>query len=204
MIMYFYQMEQLRKVINAITPISEADFELITPAIKQEKVKRKANLLQQGQVCANIYYLVSGFFRMFYVDLQGNEINCRFTAEDSFMVDFQSFLTQNPSRYYWQAMQDSELLVFNYKDVQRIYEQSAAWERFGRLMAEHVYQVLNARVEMLQFLSPEERYANILTTRPELISQVSQFHLSSYLGVKPESLSRIRRRSLQKNNSEVK
>ena len=190
-------MEQLRKVIDAISPVSDADFKLLSSIIKKIKIKKKVNLLEQGQVCSNIYFLTGGFFRMFYLDMQGNEINCRFTADGNFMVDFQSFLIQKPSRYCWQAMQDSELLVFNYKDVQRVYRESAVWERFGRLMAEHVYQTLNERVEMLQFLSPEERYAHILATRPELINQVSQFQLSSYLGVKPESLSRIRKRSLQ-------
>ena len=65
-------------------------------------------------------------------------------------------------------------------------------------MAEHVYQQLNERVEMLLFMKPEERYRHLFHTNPELFTQVSQFHLSSYLGIKPESLSRLRKRIYKK------
>ncbi|RKR84077.1 CRP-like cAMP-binding protein [Mucilaginibacter gracilis] len=186
-------MERLKAVINEISPMSPEDFDLLKPGIKVS-VKKKSNLLEQGDVCKNICFVTKGFFRMFYVDLEGNEINNRFTGADNFIVDFQSFLTQMPSRYYWQAMQDSEVLIFSYKEVQRLYARSPAWEKFGRLVAERVYLQLNERVEMFQFMSPQQRYEHLLSTRPELFNQISQFHMSSYLGVKPESLSRLRKR----------
>ena len=131
---------------------------------------------------------------MFYVDLEGNEISNRFTEANNFMVDFQSFLTQKPSRYYWQAMQDSQVLAFPFHEVQRLYASSVAWQKLGRLITERVYLELNERVEMLQFMSPEQRYQNLMDTRTELFNQISQFHMASYLGIKPESLSRLRKR----------
>ena len=115
---------------------------------------------------------------MFYVDYEGNEINCRFTGEHHFMVDFQSFIIQKPSNYFRQAMQDSELLAFSYHDVEDLYAKSNAWRHFGRKMEEFVYMQLNERVEMFQFLSPEQRYQNLLENHPELFNKVSQFHLS--------------------------
>lgn len=190
-------MERLKALINSILPMSSEDLNLLKPAITV-LVKKKVNLLEQGDVCKNIYFITKGFFRMFYVDLDGNEINNRFTEADNFIVDFQSFLTQKPSRYYWQAMQDSEVLTFSFKEVQKLYETSPVWEKFGRLVAERVYLQLNERVEMFQFMSPQQRYEHLLATRPELFNQISQFQLSSYLGVKPESLSRLRKRILHK------
>ena len=190
-------MERLKAVINAITPMSREDLDLLSPGILVS-VEKKSNLLEQGEVCKNICFVTKGFFRMFYVDMEGNEINNRFTAADNFIVDFQSFLTQTPSRYYWQAMQDSEVLTFSFKDVQKLYATSTAWATFGRLIAERVYMQLNERVEMFQFMSPQQRYEYLLSTRPELFSQITQFHLSSYLGVKPESLSRLRKRLINK------
>jgi len=190
-------MERLKAVINAITPMSREDLDLLSPGILVS-VEKKSNLLEQGEVCKNICFVTKGFFRMFYVDMEGNEINNRFTAADNFIVDFQSFLTQTPSRYYWQAMQDSEVLTFSFKDVQKLYATSPAWATFGRLIAERVYMQLNERVEMFQFMSPQQRYEYLLSTRPELFSQITQFHLSSYLGVKPESLSRLRKRLINK------
>ena len=191
-------MERLIGHINSILPMSTEDLALLTPLCFELSIKKKANLLVQGDVCKNIYFLTKGFFRMYYIDLEGNEINTRFTQEDNFMVDFQSFLTQKPSRYYWQAMEDSTVLAFAFKDVQRLYASSSSWQKFGRLVAERVYLQLNERVEMLQFMSPEQRYVYLLETRPELFNQISQFHMASYLGIKPESLSRLRKRLLKK------
>jgi len=191
-------MERLIGHINSILPMSTEDLALLTPLCFELSIKKKANLLVQGDVCKNIYFLTKGFFRMYYIDLEGNEINTRFTQEDNFMVDFQSFLTQKPSRYYWQAMEDSTVLAFAFKDVQRLYASSSSWQKFGRLVAERVYLQLNERVEMLQFMSPEQRYVYLLETRPELFNQISQFQMASYLGIKPESLSRLRKRLLKK------
>lgn len=191
-------MERLIGHINSILPMSIEDLALLTPLRFELSIKKKANLLVQGDVCKNIYFLTKGFFRMYYIDLEGNEINTRFTQEDNFMVDFQSFLTQKPSRYYWQAMEDSTVLAFAFKDVQRLYASSSSWQKFGRLIAERVYLQLNERVEMLQFMSPEQRYVYLLETRPELFNQISQFQMASYLGIKPESLSRLRKRLLKK------
>lgn len=191
-------MNTLKSLINVMVSMSETDFELLDKITSAMQVKKGAYLLEQGQICRHIFFLEKGFFRMYYVDPKGNQINYRFTGEGNFFVDFQSFLTQKPSGYYWQAMQDAQVLAFKYRDVQTIYQQSCNWERFGRLMAEQVYQQMNLRVEMMQFLTPEQRYVRLLETQPELFNQVSNFHLSSYLGIKPESLSRIRKRLLKK------
>ncbi len=191
-------MNALKSLINSMVPMSDADFELLDKITLAMQVKKGGYLLEQGKICKHIFFLEKGFFRMYYVDPKGNQINYRFTNEGNFLVDFQSFLTQKPSGYYWQAMQDAQVLAFKYSDVQTMYQQSRNWEHFGRLMAEQVYQQMNARVEMMQFLTPEQRYGHLLETQPELFNQVSNFHLSSYLGIKPESLSRIRKRLLKK------
>jgi len=191
-------LEHITQVIKRIGPMPEAELELLSPIVQSRQVKKHDFLLKEGEVCRNVYFLTNGFLRMFYVDDDGNEINYRFTDQNNFLVDFQSFLTQKPSHFYWQAMRDAELFALSYQDIQNVYAASPAWNNFGRLMAEHVYLQLNERVEMLLFMSPEERYKFLLDTKPELFTQVSQFHLSSYMGIKPESLSRLRKRLLKK------
>jgi CRP-like cAMP-binding protein len=191
-------MDQLKNFINSISPIPDEEYELIIPIINRIEVKKNTNLLEQGQVCKNVYFVESGLFRMLYVDYEGNEINCHFAMENEFMVDFQSFLTQKPAKYSWRTMQDSTVIALKYDDIHRLYNQSRAWEKFGRLMAEHVYQQLNEREEMLHFQSPEQRYQSLLDSRPDLFNLVSQYHLSSYIGIKPESLSRLRKRLLKR------
>lgn len=193
--------EAIIRAIRSIMPMEDKDMELLLAILETKQVKKHEFLLKEGEVCRHVYFLTSGFFRMFYIDHDGNEINYRFTGPNHFFVDFQSVLTQKPSHFYWQAMQDSGLLVLPYRQVREAYAASPAWNQFGRLMAEQVYLQLNERVEMLLFMKPEERYQYLLATRPELFEQVSQFHLSSYMGVKPESLSRLRKRLMKKKVS---
>ena len=190
--------DTFKETICSIIQMSSLDFELLLPLLKKRTVKKQDYILREGEVCKDLFFLINGFVRMYYIDFDGNEINYRFTGKSNFFVDFQSFLTQKPSRYYWQAMQDSELFILPYKDVQQIYHTSPAWNNFGRLMAEHVYLQLNERVDMLLFMKPEERYLYLLTKQPYLFNQVSQSHLSSYMGIKPESLSRLRKRLSEK------
>ena len=135
---------------------------------------------------------------MYYVGADGHEVNYRFAGANGFLTDFQSFLTQQPSRYAWQAVRAAEVLALPHALVQRLYQESPAWERVGRLMAERVYQQLNERVELLQFYPPTQRYEYVQQHYPELLTQISQAQLASYLGVQPESLSRIRHRLSQK------
>jgi len=187
-------MKLLRAFIDSLSPVPEEDFALLLPHVGFQTLAKGAHLLEAGQVCRAVFFVNTGFFRLYYVGPDGHEVNCRFAGAAGFLTDYQSFLTQQPSRYNWQALQAAEVLVLPYALVQRLYQESPAWDRFGRLMAERVYQQLNERVELLQFYTPAQRYQYVQQHHPELLTQVSQAQLASYLGVQPESLSRIRHR----------
>lgn len=186
--------DAFKKITTSIGLVPEQELVRLVTAASRQQVRKGDFLLQEGQVCQHIYFLEKGFMRMYYLDPDGNEINYRFAEAPNFFVDYQSFLTQKPSRYYWQAMQDVEVMAFSTELVQQSYQHSPLWNNFGRLMAERAYLMMNERVEMLQFLTPEQRYQYILKTYPDLPTKISQAHLASYLGIKPESLSRIRHR----------
>ncbi len=192
-------MQQLNTFINAILTTPNNEFKLLERIITRLTLQKKEFFLQKNKICKSIAFVNSGSLRMYYVDLQSNEINCRFTLENNFMVDYQSFLQQKPSNYYWQAMENTELLLMQYDAVQQLYKQSAHWEKFGRLIAESVYLQVNARIEMIQFYTPEQRYNLLLQQQPQLFHRFSQFQLSSYLGIKPQSLSRIRKRIISRH-----
>jgi CRP-like cAMP-binding protein len=174
--------------------LQQHEFELIIPHLFSKSYAKGELILRENEVCDKIFFLNKGFVRMYYIDSNGNEINYRFTDSGNFFVDFQSFLTKKPSRFYWEAMQKSEVITISYQVTQEIYKTSDTWNIFGRLMAERVYLQLNERVEMLLFMQPEERYTQMLQKYPDIINQVPQLHIASYLGIKPETLSRIRKR----------
>lgn len=186
-----------QQAVSAIAPMLPEDFENVLPFLKRKTVKKGELILQEERVCRNVFFLSNGFVRMYYLDNKGKEINYRFTGSGNFFVDFQSFLTQKPSRYFWEAIKEAKILYISFESVQHIYQLYPNWNYFGRRMTEHVYLQLNERVEMLLFMNPEERYRHILNTNAGLI-KVSLLHLSSYLGIKPESLSRIRKRLSRK------
>lgn len=191
-------MDQLKTVITSFVPMPDEEYDLILPIINRMEVKKDTDLLEQGQICKHVYFIESGFFRMFYVDYKGNEINSRFGKPDDFLVDFASFITKKPALYHWRAMEDSKIIALEHEEVERLYNSSPSWSKFGRLIAESGYLLIIDREEMLHFQTPEERYKTILKKEPHLFQLVSQNHLSSYIGIKPESLSRLRKRILGK------
>lgn len=187
-------MNALKFYLQSIVAMSGEELSLIDTIAVNIQLSRHSKLLEAGQVCKHVYFVTKGLFRMYYVDNEGNEINRRFTWENGFAVDFQSFLTQQPSQYYITALKDAEVIAIKYTDLQAAYDKSKSWERLGRLMAERGYRQVNERIELMQFRTPEQRYQYIVNTHPELLSRISLAHLSSYLGIRPESLSRLRKR----------
>lgn len=184
----------LRAYVQAVAPVSAADWALLAAIAVPATYPKNGFLQVPGQVCGAVAFVAKGLFRLYYPDASGHEVNARFAAENEFIVDYHSFLSQQPGRYACQALEPAEVLLLPYAGVQRLYRQSAAWDHFGRLMAEQVYRQVMERVEALQFLSPEQRYAQVLAARPPWLARISQAQLASYLGVQPESLSRIRHR----------
>lgn len=191
-------MDQLKTVITSIVPMPDEDYDLILPIINRLDIKKDTDLLKQGEVCRHVYFIESGFFRMFYVDYKGNEINSRFGKTNDFVVDFASFITKKSALYHWRAMEDSKVIALAHEEVEKMYNTSPYWSKFGRLIAEASYLYIINREEMLHFQTPEERYATVLKNEPHLFQKISQNQLSSYIGIKPESLSRLRKRILGK------
>ncbi|PZR08744.1 MAG: Crp/Fnr family transcriptional regulator, partial [Flavobacterium psychrophilum] len=89
-------MDRIKAVITSFVPMPDEEYELMLSLINRMAIKKDDDLLQQGEVCRYVYFIESGFFRMFYVDYKGNEINCRFGKPDEFVVDFASFITRIP------------------------------------------------------------------------------------------------------------
>ncbi|MEJ0057669.1 MAG: cyclic nucleotide-binding domain-containing protein [Bacteroidota bacterium] len=152
------EIEALVGVITSITPMKASDLDLFYPIIKKKEIKKRDFLFKKGEVCKNMHFVTAGYFRMFYNDRSDKEINYKFIDKNK----FRDRLSELPDpeavpHTYCQAMRDSELLVWSYEDVHRTYAASPAWNNFGRLVAENVFLQLNERIEIFQFLTPEQR-----------------------------------------------
>lgn len=186
------QAQQFKIWLKENFDMNEKDCQHFEPFLKIKKLDKKDQYLKTGQVCSNMAFVNKGAFRLFY-NKDGVEINNYFFLENEFVVSFSSFINQTPSLYTIEALEESEIVYFDYDVVTNSYDKSHKWERFGRIMAERSFQVTIDRVEDFQFRNAEQRYLKLLEQRPEWFQRIPLYHIASFLGIKRESLSRLRK-----------
>ncbi len=189
--------EKFKTWLKQINFLTNTDCTMFEPFLQIKKIDAKQYFLREGNVCREMGFINSGCFRVFYLS-DGKEINTQFLFEDGFVVDYDSFLQEKQSRYFIQALDDTEIVVFNLTALQNAYYQSKNWERFGRIMAEHSYQLTTQRVESFLFLNGEQRYLDLLKNQPHIFDRIPLYHIASYLGLERESLSRLRKKIASK------
>lgn len=193
------KLEYLKKILNGIGDLSDDDISMSLPFWNKKIIKKNDYFNQQNIVCKDLGIIVKGIFRIYYYDDEsGEEKNIFFFSEDQFVVSFRSFVFQHPCRYFIEALEDSEIIYISYEKLQNLYESHKNWERFGRMLAEHFFNNSQVRTEELLFLSHEERYLNLIAEHPNILQRINAYHIASFLGIKNQSLSRIRKRLLSK------
>jgi CRP-like cAMP-binding protein len=194
--------EQLATAIRKLVPCSEeqlAQFFLIAkPEVKHFKAKQF--VLKEGEVCRHLNFVISGLMRYFYI-VDGEEVTGQFFFENGWYADLGSFLSEQPSRQNIQTIENSVLVQISKANLYELYEKEPVFERFGRLLAEYSFLGIRGRYEKFSLLTPEEHYLRLITERPKVIERVPLKYIASFLGIKPESLSRIRKRLFDERKS---
>ncbi|WP_046246453.1 Crp/Fnr family transcriptional regulator [Hymenobacter terrenus] len=185
--------EGLYKQLQSLIPLTDDDFAAFAVVLQPVQLRKKELLLREGEVCRSVAYVERGCLRYFY-NVAGEEHTGQFFFEGDWYTDYDSFLDQKPSAQYIQALEPTQAWLLSRPDLYRLYEERPVFERFGRLMAEQAYRGSKARGAAFLNQTPTERYEQLVRNRPQLVQRVSQRLLASYLGIKPESLSRIRAR----------
>ncbi len=181
--------------IKSIISLNLAEENAFLQILEVKIFKKKEFLLQEGKICNKITFLNSGCMRLFY-NIEGEERTIQFFFNDSWYTDYASFLTGQLSTENLQALEDSEVVQFKKEDLYKLYQIMPIFERVGRIFAENAYLNVYQLYQMKTNEEPEIRYLNLLKTRPELVQHIPQHYIASYLGIKPETLSRIRKRIL--------
>ena len=148
-----------------------------------------ANALQQ-----EIGFVYKGLIRAFYVDDKGNEITVNFVQENRYATHYSSFISRTPSKYYFQCIEPTILVNLSYEHIQAGYNKYPNIERYGRLVAEAVLKFQQKRIESFLFETAEQRYLDFIQENPDLFNRISLSHLSSFLGIERQSLTRIRQK----------
>lgn len=187
------EFELFKNWLKHVSFLTEEDCSLFESYLKTKQLHAKEHFLTEGKTCQEIGFVNHGSFRTYYLS-DDKEINTRFVFENDFVVDYDSFLEAKPSKYFIEALEDSEIVTFDLRALLNAYHQSHNWERFGRLMAEQSYKLTTKRVESFLFLDGEQRYLDLLKNEPQIFDRIPLYHIASYLGMERESLSRLRKK----------
>jgi CRP-like cAMP-binding protein len=187
--------EALLTVIHYFVPLTPAEEDLIAHLFVAEELPKGGFFLRQGEVSRKVAFIVEGVFHNFR-NRDGQEHTFYFGREQEFIGDYSSFLPAKPAVHAIQALEPARLLSISYDNLQRLYREVHAGERFGRLVAEMLFVDVLGQLTSFYEETPEERYARFVRTYPDLQRRVPQYYIASYVGVKPQSLSRIRSRAL--------
>lgn len=179
--------------LHFYTPLQVDEIQRIVTEVPIKTLKKGSLLLREGQLVQACYYVFKGCVREYYL-VDGEEKTSEFYLEGDSMSDDLSKIERKPSRKYWECLEDTTLSVFTHAQEEKMFHLFPRIESLCRIETEKKLGQFRELMAFYRAASPEERYLNLLQTRPNLLTRVPQYQLASYLGVKPESLSRIRGR----------
>src|SRR5690606_30583732 len=189
-------MEMLLEAVRAYTPINEEEGAHFHAFFSRKTYKKNAVLLKEGEVAHELFFIVKGTLRQYFINEKGAERTCNFAFEQEFVTDLESFSKQTKSATHITALEPTECLVITCKDVVACMANSTAASAFFNRLVELVALQNVGRIKSLLSQSPEQQFEELIQAKPQSLQRVPQRYIAQYLGIAPESLSRIRKRML--------
>jgi CRP-like cAMP-binding protein len=184
----------LISALRAIVPIAPAEEELVRASVTTVHYPSRSMMLQEGEISQCLYFVVKGCARCAINCPTGEDISCYFASEGEWIGVYESFLTGEPSQYFMQALEDCEFLMVDRMGMETLFNRLRNGQMLGRRLAEGLFVNTIERLTDFYRYTPEERFRKFLEEQPHLANRIPQNCLASYIGVKPQSLSRIKRR----------
>lgn len=170
------------------------DLEFLESGLSVSELNAKHYYIHANALQHQIGFVYKGLVRSYYVDANGDDITVKFIRENSYATDYTAFIGRTPSKYYFQCIEPTVFVNLSYDHIQEGYDRFPTIERYGRLIAEQVLVLQQKRIEGFLFETAEERYLDFINENPDLFNRVSLSHLSTYLGIERQSLTRIRKK----------
>ncbi len=189
---------KLKQLVNKLVDLSPSEYALFEEKLIRQRFKKKEHFIEEGKVAHHLAFVASGLM-YYYLSDEGETKVGQFFFEGHWAADFYSFITNEASKINIRALEDTELLLISYEDLEGLYQRLPKFERLGRLFIERVYVSAHQRNNSFLSESPETRYLNLINERPKVVERVPQYLIASYLGIKPESLSRIRKKIYERD-----
>lgn len=181
----------LLTVIRQFVPLSKVEEGIVSSLFEQHRIEPGNLFLRAGEVCRYVGFVTQGLLRYYVLD-DGEEHTYDFSPENTFVSNYESFLTQTPSTRTIQALEATTLLHIRHDHLQTLYKDLQHGQEFGRLVAEQLFVATLQKLTSFYRETADERYDNFLRLFPGLVERVPQYVVASYVGIKPQSLSRLR------------
>lgn len=182
---------ELKNFLEKYGKIPNNGMNEIVDMFKSKIIKKGKLLLLQGQICNKVFFVKKGCLRLYYIAKEV-EITVWFAFENNSAIELSSFLSETPSDYFLEAIEDSEILSLHKIELTNLYEKYPDMQKIMRKFWEDVILNLLNRFTALQKDSAEKRYLDLMN-QPIYLQRIPQKFLASYIGVTPTSLSRIRK-----------
>lgn len=189
--------EEFRAFISNFPFLKDDEIETIVKNTVIKEFKKGTILLKEGTICKECYAVIRGCVREYYIK-NGLDMTTAFFTEGQSVNSFSSYTNQVPSKHFLECSEDSLLTVGNQSLVDQMCERIPRLTEFIKNEVEKDAGELQERMASFMTSTPEERFTDLMKNNPGLMNRVPQHQIASYLGVTPESLSRIKKRAYQK------
>lgn len=186
------ELENIKKVISNYIEINNEEWTFYSSQFNIQQFKKRDLLLSQGSICRDIFFVVKGLLRVFFVDNEGEEKTFHFSFENSFSADYESFLKKIPANYSIQALEDTTIVLMSFDMLHGGYKILENGEKLGRLLAEEYFFIFNDKIQAIYTQSPIERYNNLTRKFPDILQRIPQHYIASYLNISSVHLSRLK------------
>ncbi len=178
--------------MNEKVGLTKDEEEIIRTYLTPKKIRKKQFLLQEGDVCRHIAFVEKGMLRAYTIGEKGTERIIQFAMEGWTISDLYSFLTSEPATYAIDAIEDSEIVLISQQANAELLEKLPRYETYIRILLTNAYIALQRRINSVISNTPEERYNTFTALYPEIVRRVPQHMIAAFMGLTPETLSRVR------------
>ena len=187
----------LLNYIAKYVTLTNTEVDFLTSRLSSRKYLKGQYILQQGDISQTECFIISGCTKMFYLDDNGQEHIIMFSIEDWWTSDLGSFISQTPSDFNVQCLENTEIIQFSYNNIEEIFSKIPKLERFFRKIIEKAFVASQKRIIRNFSLTAKERYIIFRNNYPKIEQRIPQYLIASYLGITKEFLSKIKSQLIQ-------
>jgi CRP-like cAMP-binding protein len=186
-------MDELKKILKDLIQLTEPEWNILKDKLIRKEFKAKSIIIREGKIADCIYFIDKGLLRTYFLQ-DGKEVNTYFACDGQFITSYSSFISQTPSHEYLETIENSSVYSISFATMTELYKISSKFEKLGRILAEKNYLCVIDRTRKMQTLTAEQKYLDFIDSYDKkIVQRVPQHQIASYLGIAPESLSRVRK-----------